>query len=217
MSDDPFRYDDGAYVLDALSPSERAAFEVHLAICPDCQARVAEARAAAGLLAGLTHADLADPGPMPDTLLPGLLRLAGRERGRRRLVTTSIAAVAAVAAAVVTALVVVLWPSSSSPSAPAEAFAPVRPSPVTATATLVSKAWGTEIDLHCHYSDNVDRYEPYKLFVVDTLGGRHEVGSWTLIPGHEVDFTAGTAVQEADIARVEIAPETGSPILQLTV
>jgi hypothetical protein len=93
----------------------------------------------------------------------------------------------------------------------------VRPSPVTATATLVSKAWGTEIDLHCKYSDNIDRYEPYKLFVIDTLGGRHAVGSWTLTPDHEVDFTAGTAVQEPDIARVEIAPEQGAPILQLTL
>jgi hypothetical protein len=214
MITDPFRYDDGAYVLDALSPEERAAFEAHLATCPDCRARVSEAREAAGLLAGLTAADLADRGPVPDTLLPGLLRMAGRERTRRRLVTGS---VAAVAAACVTALVIVLWPGSSTPSAPAQAMVPVRPSPVTATATLVSKAWGTEIDLHCQYADNVERYEPYKLFVVDTLGGRHPVGSWTLSPGHEVSFTAGTAVQEADIARVEITRENGSPILQLTL
>jgi hypothetical protein len=214
MTTDPFRYDDGAYVLDALPPDERVAFEAHLATCPDCQARVAEARDAAGLLVGLTMADIADPGPMPDTLLPGLLRRAGRERTHRRLISGSIGAIAAAAIA---ALVVVLWPGSSTTSAPAQALVPVRPSPVTATATLVSKAWGTEIELHCHYSDDIDRYEPYKLNVIDTLGGSHPVGSWTLTPGHEVDFTAGTAVQESDIARIEITRENGSPILQLTL
>ena len=201
-------------MLDALPPDERAAFEAHLTTCPDCRARVAEARAAMGMLAGLSEADIADPGPMPDTLLPGLLRRVGREQTRRRLVAGSIGAVAA---AIVTALVIVLWPGSSTSTPPANAFQSVVPSPVTATATLVSKAWGTEIDLHCHYSDNVDRYEPYKMVVVDTQGGRHDVGSWTLSPGHEVDFTTGTAVQESDIARVEITRENGSPILQLSL
>ena len=214
MNDDPFRYDDGAYVLDALSEAERAAFEEHLASCPDCQARVVEARAAAGLLVGLSAADIADPGPVPDTLLPGMLRQAGRERSRRRVIT---GAIAAVAAACITALVVVLWPGSSSSAPPAQAFAPVRPSPVTASATLVSKAWGTEIELHCRYSDNVERWEPYKLVIVDSRGGHHDAGSWTLAAGHEVDFTAGTAVQEPDISRVEITLEDGSPILQLTL
>jgi hypothetical protein len=201
-------------VLDTLAPDERAAFQAHLATCADCQARVAEARDAAGLLAGLTELEIADPGPVPDTLLPGLLRRVGREQMRRRLVSGSIGAAAA---AIVTALVIGLWPGSSTSSPPAAAMTQVVPSPVTATATLVSKAWGTEIDLHCKYSDNVDRYEPYKLLVIDTAGGRHSVGSWTLSPGHEVDFTAGTAVQESDIFRVEITRDDGSPILQLTL
>jgi hypothetical protein len=214
MSEDPFRYDDGAYVLDALAPDERAAFEAHLATCPDCQARVAEARDAAGLLVGLSEADFADPGPVPDTLLPGLLRRAERGRTRQRILTSSIGLVAA---ACITALVIVLWPGSSTSTPPAEAMTPVVPSPVAATATLVSKAWGTEIDLHCRYSDNVDRWEPYKLFVIDKRGGRHAVGSWTLSPGHEVDFTAGTAVPESDISRVEITQENGSPILRLSL
>ncbi|MFF3014572.1 anti-sigma factor domain-containing protein [Streptomyces sp. NPDC057939] len=40
----------GAYVLDALPPAERAAFEAHLATCPDCAREVREFAATAALL-----------------------------------------------------------------------------------------------------------------------------------------------------------------------
>lgn len=214
MTIDQFRYDDAAYVLGALSPDERAAFEEHLATCVECQARVAEARAGADLLAGITAAQVRDPGPVPDTLLPGLLRAAAGERRRQRLLTGSLAALAA---ACVATLVVLLWPSGGGSSAPALAFKPVVPSPVSATATLVRKTWGTEIDLQCHYADGADRWEPYQLVVVDTHGGRHDAGSWTLEPGHVIAFTGGIALPESKIARVEIARDTGEPILQLTI
>ena len=35
-----FGYDDGAYVLGALSPADRKAFEDHLSTCADCQQSV---------------------------------------------------------------------------------------------------------------------------------------------------------------------------------
>ncbi|MFG2518066.1 anti-sigma factor domain-containing protein [Streptomyces sp. NPDC048527] len=41
----------GAYALDALDADERAAFEEHMAACPDCRQEVAEFTAAAGRLA----------------------------------------------------------------------------------------------------------------------------------------------------------------------
>jgi anti-sigma factor RsiW len=40
--DDSFTEDLGAYVLDALEPSEREAFEAHLRMCAQCQTEVAE-------------------------------------------------------------------------------------------------------------------------------------------------------------------------------
>jgi hypothetical protein len=211
---DRFRHDDAAYVLGALAPDERIAFEAHLDTCAECRARVAEARAAADLLAGLTVADTADPGPMPDTLLPGLLRRADRERARRSWVIGSLAAVAAACSV---ALVVLLWPSTAGSPAPALAFQQVRPSPVNATASLVAETWGTEIDLRCHYSYEVQRGIPYRLVVVDDAGAHHAAGSWTLAPGNEVTFTAVTSVPKADIARVLITLANGSPILQLRV
>jgi hypothetical protein len=210
---DAFRYDDAAYVLGALDDADRAAFEAHLETCADCRARVAEAREAAGLLAGVRMGSVEDSTPMPDTLLPGLLRSAGRERRHRRWLTTSLGAVAA---ASIAALVVLVWPTSHGASGPrAQAMSAVRPSPVTATAKLVSRGWGTEIDLQCRYSDKVERYEPYSLVVVDDVGNHYSAGSWLLAPGRQISFTGGTAVQLQDIASVEITRQDGTPILQL--
>lgn len=215
QSPDPFRYDDAAYVLGALDEAERAAFEAHLETCAECRARVVEARADRELLTGLGSADIEDVVPMPDTLLPGLVRAARRERSRRRWLTTSLGTVAA---ASVAALVVLLWPTSSGTSGPpAEAMHKLRPGPVSATAKLIAKGWGTEIDLECRYADGVERYVPYSLWVVDDLGHRHPLGSWTLAPGPKTTFTGGTSVHIPDIAKVQITLDNGTPILQLKV
>jgi hypothetical protein len=209
---DPFRYDDAAYVLGALDAAERAAFEAHLETCAECQARVAEARAAHDLLVGVELSDLEGEAPVPDTLLPGLLRAARRERTRRRWLTSSLGAVAAACAA---ALVVLLWPTGSGTSGPAaRAMTAVRPSPVTATAKLVSKGWGTEIDVVCHYADNVERYS-YNLVVINHKGTPYPAGGWKLAPGDETTFAGGTSVPLQDIARVQITAADGTPILQL--
>lgn len=210
---DPFRYDDAAYVLGALDAPERAAFEAHLQTCAECRARVADARRGHDLLAGLDASDLEDVAPMPDTLLPGLLRKARRERVRQRGLMVSLAAVAAACAA---ALIVVLWPTGSGPSGPAaRQFDALRPSPVTATATLVAKTWGTQINLQCHYAYGVPHDIPYLLAIFDSSGRKHLAGSWTLAPGEETRFTGGTAVQLPDIARVVISLPNGTPILQM--
>lgn len=50
----------GAYALDALDPQERAAFEAHLAGCPDCAAELRSLRAAAG---ELSHTSASGPPP----------------------------------------------------------------------------------------------------------------------------------------------------------
>jgi hypothetical protein len=211
---DPFRYDDAAYVMGALDDADRLAFEAHLETCPECQARVTEARSTLGVLAGVTAADVEEQvPPMPDTLLPGLLRNVRRDRRKTRWLTSGLGAVAAAAVA---ALVIVVWPNGSGPSGPPErAFVAVQKSPVSATGKLIAKKWGTEIYLECHYADNVDRYVPYRLRVVDDLGNKYDAGSWTLVPGKETEFTGGTAVELPDIDHVEITLQNGKPILEL--
>ncbi|HEX3336354.1 MAG TPA: zf-HC2 domain-containing protein [Jatrophihabitans sp.] len=219
MTVDRFAHYDGAYVLNALDDQDRAEFEAHLVTCDECRARVAEVGPTAARLAGLSPADVegeaASAGPIPDTLLPGLFRRAERERARRRLVSGSIAAVAA---ACLITLVAIVWPASPSSTPPrGQALTAVRPSPVTATAALVSKRWGTEIDVSCRYSEAVGGGIPYELRVVDTAGQSHSAGSWTLAPGPAITFKGGTDVPRAQIARVLITSSNGTPILQLTL
>ena len=52
-------HDDGAYVLGALSPAERAAYERHLATCSFCREAVADIAVLPGLLGRLDAADFA--------------------------------------------------------------------------------------------------------------------------------------------------------------
>jgi len=60
-----YAHDDGAYVLGALSPAERAAFERHMADCPACREAVAEIAVLPGLLGRL------DPVAARQLLAPG--------------------------------------------------------------------------------------------------------------------------------------------------
>jgi hypothetical protein len=95
---------DAAYVLGALSPSDRRAYERHLAECDACHAAVAELAGMPGLLSTLSPAhaeslvaeapgaDLPDGGvpapsgvePAPVVPLAGLARAARKSRFRRR-------------------------------------------------------------------------------------------------------------------------------------
>ena len=212
---DPFVHFDAAYALGALSDDDRDEFEAHLAACADCRRRVAEIAGLPGLLAGLpesAYAAAVQVEAPPDTLLPNLLRQVRREQRRRRLIVTGLTA--AVAACLV-ALAVLVWPSAQ-PARPApRQMTAVAASPVHATAALVTRGWGTEIDLVCRYDTGYRPAAAYSLVVVDDHGARHAAGSWTLQGGKQITFTGGTAVALADIASVQITFRD-RPILALT-
>jgi hypothetical protein len=73
----------GAYVLDALEPSERELVETHLAICPACAAEHARL---AGLPALLAHADGLEIPAAPRAVEERLLDQVAVERGAVRRV-----------------------------------------------------------------------------------------------------------------------------------
>lgn len=212
---DPFVHDDAVYVLGALSDAERREFEAHLETCPDCAARVAEIAAVPQLLAGLPEdAFRAVAEPVPDTVLPSLLRAVRRERRRRRGVVSALGALAA--ACIVTLALIVAQPDAKPTPRQGQAMSAVVASPVQATALVTDVAWGTRIQLTCRYASSYEPERDYSLVVVDKHGVQHPAGSWQLVPGKPMTFIGGTALRRDEIASVQITL-ADHPVLQLSL
>ena len=225
-----FRHDDGAYVLGALSPAERQEFEQHLSECAECAESVRRIAGLPGLLARVPADVLeppADEEPLPDTLLPSLVREVRRARHRRRLVLTGLAAAAAL---VVGAVFLggnggLPWadhPGSSSvvagPPAANRPMTAVDQESVRGSVGFRSVPWGTNVALVCTYAApgseySVPRSTRYSL-VVRTRDGRSEqVATWRALPGRTMQISAATAVPRANIAAVDVRTSDGRPVL----
>jgi hypothetical protein len=215
---DPFEHDDGAYVLGALSPADRAAFEAHLESCTSCAARVAELRDLPRLLAGITPEELADPGPVPDTLLPRLVREVRATRRRRALIAGAGALVAACAAVVLAVILTVVATRPAGHPSPAAAGRPMQqlvPTPVHARVALAAQPWGTRITLHCRYDEAGGAPFAYRMVAIDRDHGRYVLGGWQIKGGQNITYVAGAPVTPKDIAAVLVTTVNGTPILRL--
>ncbi len=213
---------DAAYVLGALNPTERAAYERHLAGCATCQTSMRELAGMPGLLAlagegALAVADDTGPNSGPsDLMLPRLLHQVHRRR-RRRLISV-IAAVGVAAAAVVAAVVLAVRPAAapvaiSTPPSAVVSLSPTSGDPMAATIDLFDKQWGTSITVHCKEDGPHEGGVPYQLFVVDEKQQRTPVGSWTSIPGGASTVTAATALHRSQIAALQIQDADGEVVL----
>jgi anti-sigma factor RsiW len=97
-----FGHEDGAYVVGALGPAKRLAFEQHLAGCPDCVRSVRELAGLPGLLARidpsvLEDSPVADPVPVATTARPVVTGVAPRPCRGLVLVTAGLVAAATAA------------------------------------------------------------------------------------------------------------------------
>jgi hypothetical protein len=234
---------DGAYVLGALSTTERREFEEHLDDCADCTRAVRELAGLPGLLARVDPAVLERPpgeDPLPDTLLPSLLHTVRRTRRRRSFLTGSAAAAAVVALVALAPFVVdrahdpTDAPSASSTAdgtagvtttattgaTAGRAMAPLDGAPVSARISLASVAWGTRLDLVCTYAPRHEKYDPpkavtYGLFVRSRDGHTEQVGTWRSLEDRTMRLTAATATARRDIVSVQVRTADGRPVLEL--
>jgi hypothetical protein len=229
VSTDEFSLNDAAYVLGALSPADRRAFEDHLTVCAACAGSVSELAGLPGLMSKVSLDQLSEEAePLPETLLPSLARAVRRERKKRRLAVGAIAAAAACVLAVgavgITKAESPVRPpvTASAPSASSTAnlvMTAVVPSPVTASARLVDMAWGTAIDLTCNYRTNGSwpaGGTAYAMVVIDRGGGAQQVATWNALPNRELTVTGASSRPRHDIQAVEIRTLSGQTILRLS-
>lgn len=231
-----FAHDDAAYVLGALAPGERLAFERHLADCAACATAVRELAGLPGLLSRVDPAVLTDaaPTPMPAGLETRLIAACRRER--RRVVWYAAAGAAASAALAAGGTAAILAgssdplpradpaqeSSSSAPGTDAREMTELREVGIEATLGMESVPWGTRLDLTCFYPQRTG-YPPipprarYALVVRTADGHVEQVATWRAVTGKEMSLTAATGATSDAITEVEIRDAAGHALLRLTL
>jgi predicted anti-sigma-YlaC factor YlaD len=219
-----FALDDGAYVLGALAPADRAAFEHHLSSCAGCRGAVATLAVLPGLLRRLdpaTAVSVSADRSAPPTLLPRTLAAAAatrrRERRRRRLVAVGAGIVAACLAAVV-GLAVHMIDSGGRSKPPLTAMQPVAAkAPVSAEMGLVRVEGGTRVDMTCRYATGQSGQWTVRLVVYPRSGAQPEqIGTWSARSGVEIEVEALTHLAPDEIARVELHRADDTALLTWT-
>jgi hypothetical protein len=232
----PQLVDTGAYVLGALSPPQRIAFERHMVTCADCQAEVNDLAVLPGLL-GRIDADAASGlGELPaPTVLPGVLaKVHKQRRGRRVLAFAAGLAVACLALVAGLNMPSLATNSATKPiAAPSPIGSPAatitqpvmipmqsidESEPVTAQVALTEVAGGTKILMTCQYPAATgaawDPEHGFKLFVVPRDGSpAQQVDAWAAHPGQAVTATGMTAWSLAQIDRLELRTASGDELL----
>ncbi|MEU1685231.1 zf-HC2 domain-containing protein [Micromonospora sp. NPDC005707] len=227
-----FEHDDGAYVLGALAPADRAAYERHLGGCAPCREAVAEIAVLPGLLGRLDPAGLEQflPSATETSRVPALLdaardrRRRERSRSRRRYALTALAAaVLAVLAGVGVSLV--RQPAVPPPTAlPTTTAAPVTMTamqpvagavPLHAEVGLTDKRWGTEVTMRCGYDQRAGHREAYtfRLVAHGPDGATEQVGTWLAAPGDNVRVVGATHFTHGELVRLELVRADGTPVL----
>ncbi|WP_115945043.1 anti-sigma factor family protein [Amycolatopsis thermalba] len=196
---------DAAYVLGALSPEDRAAYEAHLRGCAACSRAVAELTGLTGLLSQVTP-DMVEAEPPPDRVLPALLR--GVRRARRRRVLTTFGVAVAAAAAV---LVAIFAPQPDAGGG--TAMTPLGAYPVQATAAVAEVSGGSRVDMSCSYR-GAYQGAGYLLVAVRADGSEFELATWNAAPDRDARISVGTDLPPEEIKALEIRTTSGVPLLR---
>ena len=216
---------DAAYVLGALSPDDRRAFEAHLEQCAECRASVAELAGLPALLSRVPAPELnpdarAEPGSLtgpPTGLLPSLARRVRRRRVTRRWVAGGIAVLAAAAVA----LAVVVPMRLDPPPAPTTALTLTQaaPGPLTATVDLTTQRWGTALTMTCHYDSGAaptgyaTTSGRYALYVTDASGTATRVASWSAWPGATIHASGAVDLAVSQLRTVQVRDVSSGTVL----
>jgi anti-sigma-K factor RskA len=213
----------GAYVLGALSPAERSAYERHVAACATCRNEVAELAGLPGLLGRLdtdTAASIGQPAKVPEKLLDTVLANARTERvklRRRQLRERALVMLAAAGLAVVVGAGV---STMSIPATPPPVLAAMTPTGQGEPVSAMLGYWsdpkgGTEIRMTCIYAGDTGRPADSTrlwLWVYPKDGGPgRSLLWWDAGPGYRDTFFVETDLRMEQIGRFEV--RAGSTVL----
>ncbi|WP_433828053.1 anti-sigma factor family protein [Actinoplanes sp. CA-015351] len=212
-------HDDAAYVLGALSPGERAAYESHLASCSFCREAVADLSRVPDML------DRLDADEFAKLLDPTLGAPVQRRRPvarRTRARALSIRVLSTAVAAVLVLLIgggVVAWglnqeTPTTPPPGPALAMTPVGGvSPITATVRLSNTPGGTRVEMQCSYSESADQAYTFRLIAYGPDEQKEQLGSWLAQPGTDFRMPGATHFGEGSLSKLEIVRFDGKAML----
>ncbi|MEV6347992.1 zf-HC2 domain-containing protein [Actinoplanes sp. NPDC051851] len=221
-------HDDAAYVLGALSPAERAAYESHLATCSFCREAVADLSRVPDMLDRLDADEfvrLLDPSLSPPRgSQPFSTSFPGTRQPRPAPVRTfPIRLVSTFAAAVLVLILgggVAAWvmrggdTDTGQLTGPAVAMTPTQEkSPISATIRLSSTAGGTKVEMTCSYSDEAEKPYTFKLIAYGPDDEEEQLGSWVAQPGSESKVPGVTHIAMTSLDRLDLVRFDGKVML----
>ncbi len=215
----------GAFVLGGLDEADHRAFTRHLRECALCQREIGQLSGVPRLLDlvdGPTVESLGDEaletgaaqlgasaaGAAPALAPPevGALVLALRRAKRRSRIRTAAAAAVLAVACVGGG---VLWGQASArPPAPSVTLtaAPASGSSTAARVGLVTKGWGTQVEVA---ASELPRTGTFTLTVIDVNGQETTIGSWSATPSGQATLIAPCSWTPASIRAVHVRTGAG--------
>ncbi|MEP6799276.1 MAG: zf-HC2 domain-containing protein [Lapillicoccus sp.] len=210
----------GAFVLGGLSPEEHREFTRHLRHCEACQREAAQFSGLPALLdlaeledvdTGLTAASDAAAASSPALAPPALLDAVRARRRRSRWQLVAAAAVLVVAAGGAgLAIAPTVSQLGGPPSSRLVATDP-RGSAAVVNIDLVSRGWGTQVDLS---GTDLPKDGVLYLKVTDVNGNSWDVASWSGTPSGRTTLTTACWVKAGNIKMVEVHTLAGQTVAE---